>query len=53
MAGLRVPADQRQITSSLPVHLADILTVSDGHQAFNDSSGIYHIVVLDFFFCCA
>nr|GLL17880.1 Mediator subunit 8 isoform 3 [Ipomoea trifida] len=39
--GLRVPADQRQITSSLPVHLADILTVSDGHQAFNDSSGMY------------
>nr|GMC53919.1 mediator of RNA polymerase II transcription subunit 8 isoform X1 [Ipomoea batatas] len=39
--GLRVPADQRQITSSLPVHLADILTVSDGHQAFNDSSAFW------------
>ncbi|CAH9115325.1 unnamed protein product [Cuscuta epithymum] len=40
--GLRVPVDQRQITSSLPVHLVDILIVNDGQQTLNDSSGMYY-----------
>ncbi|KAJ8770607.1 hypothetical protein K2173_018098 [Erythroxylum novogranatense] len=39
--GLRIPADQRQITSGLPVHLADVLTVGDGSHVFSDSSGMY------------
>ncbi|CDO97739.1 unnamed protein product [Coffea canephora] len=37
--GLRIPVEQRQITSSLPVHLVDIL--GDGAQTFTDSSGMY------------
>ncbi|XP_019068746.1 mediator of RNA polymerase II transcription subunit 8 isoform X3 [Solanum lycopersicum] len=36
--GLRVPGDQRHITSALPGHLVDVLTVSDGPQSFADSS---------------
>ncbi|KAI3455738.1 hypothetical protein Pfo_012401 [Paulownia fortunei] len=39
--GLRIPGDQRQVTSSLPVHLVDVLTVNDGTQTFSDSSGMY------------
>ncbi|KAK4479228.1 hypothetical protein RD792_014739 [Penstemon davidsonii] len=39
--GLRMPGDQRQVTSSLPVHLADVLSVNDGTQSFSDSSGMY------------
>lgn len=38
-AGLRVPGDQRHITSALPAHLVDVLTVVDGPQSFADSSG--------------
>lgn len=37
--GLRIPGDQRQITTSLPVHLVDI--IGDGAQTFTDSSGMY------------
>lgn len=48
-AGLRVPGDQRHITSALPGHLVDVLTVSDGPQSFADSSGsLSSIVVLLF-----
>ncbi|CAK7323776.1 unnamed protein product [Dovyalis caffra] len=39
--GLRVTGDQRQITSALPVHLVDVLAVSDGMHSFSDSSGMY------------
>lgn len=38
-AGLRIPGDQRQITSALPMHLSDLLTVGDGGHSFPDSSG--------------
>ncbi|KAL5699540.1 hypothetical protein ACHQM5_030425 [Ranunculus cassubicifolius] len=38
--GLHIPPDQRQVPSSLPMHLADILT-GDGAQAFPDASGLY------------
>uniref|UniRef100_A0A5B6Z5X9 Putative mediator of RNA polymerase II transcription subunit 8 isoform X1 n=1 Tax=Davidia involucrata TaxID=16924 RepID=A0A5B6Z5X9_DAVIN len=39
--GLRVPAEQRKITSALPMHLVDVLTVGDGPQTFADASGMY------------
>ncbi|XP_073139247.1 mediator of RNA polymerase II transcription subunit 8 isoform X2 [Henckelia pumila] len=39
--GLRILGDQRQVTSSLPMHLVDILTANDGTQSFADSSGMY------------
>ncbi|XP_012087330.1 mediator of RNA polymerase II transcription subunit 8 isoform X2 [Jatropha curcas] len=39
--GLRVTVDQRQITSALPMHLADVLTVGDGVHNVSDSSGMY------------
>ncbi|XP_011046546.1 PREDICTED: mediator of RNA polymerase II transcription subunit 8 isoform X6 [Populus euphratica] len=39
--GLRVTGDQRQMTSALPVHLVDVLAVSDGMHSFSDSSGMY------------
>ncbi|CAN4089263.1 unnamed protein product [Withania somnifera] len=39
--GLRVPTDQKHITSALPGHLLDVLTVADGPQSFTDSSGTY------------
>ncbi|KAL5756876.1 hypothetical protein ACOSQ2_021622 [Xanthoceras sorbifolium] len=39
--GLRIPVDQRQITSPLPMHLADLLTVGDGVHTFPDTSGMY------------
>ncbi|CAM8934504.1 unnamed protein product [Rhodiola kirilowii] len=39
--GLRVPADQRQITSVLPLHLVDVLNTSDGAQSFADPPGLY------------
>ncbi|XP_075492969.1 mediator of RNA polymerase II transcription subunit 8 isoform X3 [Primulina tabacum] len=39
--GLRILGDQRQVTSSLPVHLVDVLTANDGSQSFSDSSGMY------------
>lgn len=38
--GLRIPMDQRQITSSLPSHLVDVLPVNDGIQTISESSGI-------------
>lgn len=37
--GLRIPVDQRQIGSALPMHLVDVLTVSEGAQTFADASG--------------
>lgn len=37
--GLRIPGDQRQITPALPLHLVDVVTVSDGVQSFVDASG--------------
>ncbi|KAF6138402.1 hypothetical protein GIB67_032906, partial [Kingdonia uniflora] len=39
VAGLRMPADQRQLISTLPMHLVDVLTVGDGAQSFVDASG--------------
>ncbi|KAK3035550.1 hypothetical protein RJ639_034755 [Escallonia herrerae] len=39
--GLRVPLDQRQTTSALPIHLVDVLTVADSGQTFPDASGMY------------
>nr|XP_018632338.1 mediator of RNA polymerase II transcription subunit 8-like isoform X6 [Nicotiana tomentosiformis] len=39
--GLRVPGDQTHITSALPGHLVDVLTVTDGPPSFADSSGTY------------
>lgn len=39
--GLRIPLDQRKITSTLPMHLVDVLTVGDGVQTFSDASGDY------------
>ena len=46
-AGLRVTGDQRQITSALPLHLVDILTVGDGAQTYPDASGKVHRLLLD------
>lgn len=37
-AGLRLPVDQRHITSSLPMHLADAFTVNEAAQPFPDGS---------------
>ncbi|PWA63511.1 mediator subunit 8 [Artemisia annua] len=39
--GLRLPPDQRQITSALPAHLVDVLPVGDNAQTVNESSGMY------------
>ncbi|XP_027340996.1 mediator of RNA polymerase II transcription subunit 8 isoform X2 [Abrus precatorius] len=39
--GLRIPADQRQITPALPLHLADALAVNEAAQSFPDGSGMY------------
>ncbi|KAK2965478.1 hypothetical protein RJ640_008272 [Escallonia rubra] len=39
--GLRVPLDQRQTTSALPIHLVDVLTVADSGQTLPDASGMY------------
>ncbi|KAL2462426.1 Mediator of RNA polymerase II transcription subunit 8 [Forsythia ovata] len=39
--GLRIPGDQRQTTSTLPVHLVDILPANDGPQNYSDTSGMY------------
>ncbi|KAL6568676.1 hypothetical protein OROHE_004360 [Orobanche hederae] len=39
--GLKIPADQRQTTSSLPMHLVDVLIANDASQTFSDSSGMY------------
>ncbi|CAI8592308.1 unnamed protein product [Vicia faba] len=36
--GLRLPGDQRHITSSLPMHLADAFTVNETAQPFPDGS---------------
>ncbi|XP_076888281.1 mediator of RNA polymerase II transcription subunit 8-like [Bidens hawaiensis] len=39
--GLRIPMEQRQMTSALPAHLADVLPIADNTQTISDSSGIY------------
>ncbi|KAL2539095.1 Mediator of RNA polymerase II transcription subunit 8 [Abeliophyllum distichum] len=39
--GLRIPGDQRQTTSTLPVHLVDVLPANDGPQNYSDTSGMY------------
>ncbi|KAI6672103.1 hypothetical protein NL676_006988 [Syzygium grande] len=39
--GLRISGDQRQMTPALPMHLTDVLHVSDGMQNLADASGIY------------
>ncbi|KHG11623.1 Astrotactin-2 [Gossypium arboreum] len=39
--GLRLPADQKLITPSLPLHLVDIMPATDGVQSFADPSGMY------------
>ncbi|OMO91441.1 hypothetical protein COLO4_18371 [Corchorus olitorius] len=39
--GLRLPVDQKQITSSLPLHLAHIMPAADGVQSFANPSGMY------------
>ena len=38
-AGLRLAADQKLITPSLPLHLADIMPAADGVHSFADPSG--------------
>ncbi|XP_074338905.1 mediator of RNA polymerase II transcription subunit 8 isoform X2 [Apium graveolens] len=39
--GLRIPGEQRQITSGLPMHLVDVLNVGESSQTFADGSGMY------------
>uniref|UniRef100_A0A7N0RGJ1 Mediator of RNA polymerase II transcription subunit 8 n=1 Tax=Kalanchoe fedtschenkoi TaxID=63787 RepID=A0A7N0RGJ1_KALFE len=39
--GLRVPPDQQQITSVLPLHLVDVLSTGDGAQSVTDTPGMY------------
>lgn len=40
--GLRLPADQKQLTTALPLHLVDVLTAEGGQtQTFTDVSGMY------------
>jgi hypothetical protein len=39
--GLRVPGDQRQMYSSLPSHLVDVLPFGDGAHNFGDNSGLF------------
>ncbi|XP_047342296.1 mediator of RNA polymerase II transcription subunit 8 [Impatiens glandulifera] len=39
--GLRLPGDQRQITTSLPLHLVDVIAMNDGPQAIPDASGMF------------
>ncbi|KAG9449233.1 hypothetical protein H6P81_009198 [Aristolochia fimbriata] len=39
--GLRLPGDQRLASPSLPAHLVDVLTFTDGAQNFTDASGGY------------
>ncbi|TYI77481.1 hypothetical protein E1A91_D06G143700v1 [Gossypium mustelinum] len=39
--GLRLPADQKLITPSLPLHLVGIMPAADGVQSFADPSGMY------------
>ncbi|XP_068637737.1 mediator of RNA polymerase II transcription subunit 8-like [Aristolochia californica] len=39
--GLRLPGDQRLAPPSLPAHLVDVLTFTDGAQNFTDASGGY------------
>ncbi|OMO55968.1 hypothetical protein CCACVL1_26842, partial [Corchorus capsularis] len=39
--GLRLPVDQKQITSSRPLHLAHIMPAADGVQSFANPSGMY------------
>ncbi|XP_078434246.1 mediator subunit 8 isoform X2 [Wolffia australiana] len=37
--GLRLPADQRQPSSSLPLHLMDVFPSTDGSHGFGDAAG--------------
>ncbi|VAI21091.1 unnamed protein product [Triticum turgidum subsp. durum] len=39
--GLRVSGDQRQMHSSLPIHLMEVLATGDGAHNFGDNSGAY------------
>ncbi|XP_058113584.1 mediator of RNA polymerase II transcription subunit 8 isoform X2 [Magnolia sinica] len=39
--GLRIPGDQRHVSSALPMHLVDVLSFGDGTQNFADNSGAY------------
>lgn len=45
VAGLRIPRDQRQSNSSLPMHLVDVLNVTEGVQSISDSSGKFQIQI--------
>lgn len=45
-AGLRLPVDQRQNTTALPMHLVDVLTVGDGAQPFAETSGNNQLLVV-------
>ena len=44
-AGLRLPSDQKQITPSLPLHLADILPAAGGVHSFADPSGNFPTIM--------
>ncbi|KAG8057742.1 hypothetical protein GUJ93_ZPchr0002g24849 [Zizania palustris] len=39
--GLRIMGDQRQMYSSLPSHLVEVLPFGDGTHNFGDNSGVY------------
>ncbi|KAL5201651.1 hypothetical protein ABZP36_036005 [Zizania latifolia] len=39
--GLRITGDQRQMYSSLPSHLVEVLPFGDGTHNFGDNSGVY------------
>ncbi|KAG6522791.1 hypothetical protein ZIOFF_019946 [Zingiber officinale] len=39
--GFRIPIDQRQLPTSLPSHLADVLSFGDGAQNLGDNAGAY------------
>ncbi|BBG92576.1 hypothetical protein Prudu_000350 [Prunus dulcis] len=48
--GLRLPVDQRQNTTALPMHLVDVLTVGDGAQPYAETSGSNHFIVFTLVF---
>lgn len=55
--GTRLPPDQRQLTTALPPHLADVLIINDAGSDFIDQSGrskplklLDSMLVLYFFF---
>lgn len=41
-----MPGDQRQLPSSLPSHLVDVLSFGDNTQNFGDNSGKLHMLVM-------